>query len=342
MILEGNVIRLILFILVLIQFSLNVCADENYSGENGKFIDYFKQYYSKTREQPGQVSGKRSQIKENPQILEQLREHRKSYNAYSKIAVLDVKSISPQTKRIHYYYQSWYKNTFPKSFWVTISKNRSGNQFSVISLRDSDFELEKYLKGYFRKSYRKMKREFSRISHRRLKSLKIPRKLKITNARPINSIYLNPIHYNAARINDSEYFPLYSLRYERGVVGYLMHTPQCYGKPRSGLVLFVVNEKKLQFEFFGRRSYFDSRILINEPQCTDAEEKWSTQGFFVDVNNDGYIDIVVRHKFKKRKKRRSFRMRTHYYQYTYRGKGRYRFRRISGKKFNRLIYARAR
>jgi len=298
--------------------------------ENKKYIDYFQNYYLSSWHKP--------EFKlDNKEVYETLRQHRKSYNAFSKIAVLKIERVNAKTKRIHYYYKSWYKGIYPEPFWATISKLKGKNNFKVISVSKSTYELGKTLESTFSKNYIKLKKLFEPKNLHALTSLKYANDLLVSSNRSINDLYLNPIHFNAISDKDNEFYALYSIQYEKGVVGYIMHTPQCYGVPESGLVLFVINENKLEFNIFRDKNYFRSRILIREPSCEDGDEKWSTKGYFVDINNDGYLDIITKYQYKKQKKRQRLRPRTRYFKYTYRGKGRYRFSRLSKRSFKKII-----
>jgi len=303
---------------------------KKYSHSEKKYIEYFQKYYLDAWQKP--------ELKiSNNALYKTLREHRKSYSAFSKIDVIDIKRVNRKTKKIHYYYKSWFKGVYPQPYWATVTKVSGPAKYKILSVDKSSFELNDMLEKKFKRNYKKFKKLFIEKKLKSFISLKDASELVVTSSRAINDIYLNPVHYNAISESGSEFYALYSIQYEKGVIGYLMHTPQCYGVPESGLVLFVINENKLEFNIFKDKNYFRSRILIREPQCDDGKERWNTKGYFVDINNDGYLDIVTRYQFKKQKNSRRLRPRTKYYKYTYRGNGRYRFSRLSRRSFRKII-----
>ena len=306
-------------------------ASDRMSAVDQKYVNYLQDFYTNVWTKP------KLQLTLNPSVYDSLKEHKKSYSTYSQIQVINVEHVNSKTKRILYFYRSWYKGVYPQPYWATILKTKGKSQFKIVSLKSAHRELNPLLEKTFNKNYKKFKRLFIPKSTRSLTSLKFANDLIIQNKKPINQIYLNPIHFNDIVESDSNYYALYSIKYEDGVVGYLLNTPQCYGTPKTGLVLFVINEKNLEFNIFRDRSYFRSRILVRELNCKDGDEHWNTAGYFVDVNNDGYLDIVTKHVFKKHLKRGQFKTRTRYYKYTYRGGGHYRYSKISSRSFRRLV-----
>ena len=320
---------LLLWLPVALLPAIAAAADFRIDEKDQPFVNHLARYVItgwSSEKIPGAMSSAREKFKAHWFVLT---DHR------SKIGILGIEQDNEHKRRIVYYYKTRTQAASAEAYEATIVKT-GGNtsEYLIVDLQPHAYDMQPYLRKHFAKGVKSFDRLFTPI--------KIDALDYKNNAGKLPDIQRQPITNGALEVltsgtSNDPYYALYKIKYERGITGYIIGTPTCYGTANSGLTLYMVDRKKLKNKAEG--VIYQSQIPIRENTCGDAGEEWYREGHFVDLNNDGYLDIITKqvsggHDLESNKPIPTQEMATHY---IYKKRGGFEAQSITSDRYEEIL-----
>jgi len=209
--------------------------------------------------------------------------HWKKYHPMSGIGVINISEAVKNSRRIIYYYKQPASGTIPKAFEANIVRNEDNGEYLIMKVLNTNYPLSKLLDNNFHNNYRTFKKLFKHISHDKMNLASKGKLISPETLQVINKY-----------LSRDEYFALYKFNYEKNIVAYLIKTPTCYGTSNTGTSLYLFREinNTENIEKKEDSHHYESAVEISESNCGDAGESWETEGLIIDINNDGFLDVL--------------------------------------------------
>lgn len=252
------------------------------AGKDKPYVDHLARYVItgwSSEKIPGAMPSARAQFKTHWFVKAAPR---------SRIGVLAIKQDDENSRRIAYYYKSLAEGAQVEAYEATIVKT-AGSEYLIVDVQPYAHDMKRHLRKQFVKSLDAFDKLFTPVAQTSLDYRNNQGSLPDIERQLLTEEAKEALLPGGSR---DEYHAIYKIRYEKNIVGYITGTPTCYGTPNSGLTIYMVDRKKIKAK--GEGAIHLSGILVRENTCGDAGEDWHTEGQFIDMNDDGYLDIVTK------------------------------------------------
>lgn len=304
-------------------FSVSTYANVEISTDDKPYAEHLRKYIE---------SGWQDKVERlgaSYQVRELLLKHRYKYDFDGGIVVLKVEHVDtkPESRKILYFYQSPRENSEEKSFVAIVEKVENALQYKIVSIDEADFDVLRYRQSELSEKYRKFSSYYKEVSIGEIDNKYSGRKL------PGNVISL--VNY----FDYGDIYALYKFYYEADIAAYIVATPQCYGTSRSGIEIYFYREnenKSIEYKNH-QKEYIETTILSES--CDDEGWQTRTNGGLVDLNNDGYLDVIrsdIVHSYNMDTGEEKL-IKESYYKGMYVGRGKLEFIKINKQEFEEIM-----